>query len=197
MAEMVPERWETAVEDLAQLVALGLDRAQDLADAVNDIVRGHPALIKAVGASVAGVLIGGFIADRTRRRPPTLAERSSRAAESARKAAGSAAERAAVQAQAAAEQAAAVAQSAARRVAERLPSREEIQQRIPSRAEIEAQARSRNGHAPRISRSSVRDASQVQYAAQLVPVAITLLRNPLVRDLLVRAAVRAARRQSN
>src|SRR4051812_43936582 len=80
----MPERWETAIEDAAQVIALGLDRAQDLADLVNDFSHNHPTLAKAIGAAVMGAVVGSFIAGRAgRRRPPTLAERAGATAASA------------------------------------------------------------------------------------------------------------------
>jgi hypothetical protein len=199
----MPERWETVVEDIAQVVALVLDRAQDVADAVNDLVRTRPTLTKAMLAGLAGVVVGSFIAEKTRPRPPSLAEGSRRAAEVAARAAQAAAARAAVRAaaraQSAAGQAASAAQSAAGRVGERLPSREELRQRMPSRQDVEARIPSRtaerNGRGAPISPRSSPDANQLRYAAQLLPVLLALLRNPLVRDFLIRSAVRAARRR--
>jgi len=193
MSEVVPERWETAVEDVAQVVALTLDRAQDLADAVNDLVRTRPVLTKAILAGVVGAIVGGFIAERTRPRRPTLADRSRLAAEGVTRAAQDAASRAATRAQTIAEQAASAAQSAAERVAERLPSREELRSRIPSRSEFQQRMPPRNGRSSR--GPATPDPGQMRSAAQLVPLALALLRNPLVRDFLMRSAVRAARRR--
>ena len=44
LPDAMPERWETAIEDLAQAIALGLVRAQDLADALNDVLHARPLL---------------------------------------------------------------------------------------------------------------------------------------------------------
>ena len=38
------------------------------------------------------------------------------------------------------------------------------------------------------------DLRTVGYAAQLIPLGIALLKNPIVRDMLIRAAVKTARR---
>src|SRR5438093_3770410 len=119
----MPERWETAVEDFAQLVALGLDRAQDLADVVGELNRTRPGVTKLVAAGAAGLVAGAFLAGLIPKRRPSARQRAKQAAESLRRAAG---ERAS-----AIEQAAAVAQSAARRLAERAPSASDIRGRMP------------------------------------------------------------------
>jgi len=205
----MPERWETAIEDAAQVVALGLDRAQDLADIVNDFAHGHPSLAKGIGAAVVGAVVGSIIAGR--RRPPSLAEQS----------------------KVAAAEAAAAAQAAAARLAEETPSRvtsilgrlprvdrdalaermpqvdrDAIAERLPrvDRAAIRERVRgvdrqalagqiARMNQALGKSRGRGPDLRQAQYAAQLVPLAITLLKNPLVRQILIGAASRASRRR--
>jgi hypothetical protein len=183
--EYVPERWETVVEDLAQVVALGLDRAQDLADAVNDFTRGHPTLIKSSLAAIGGVVVGLFVADRLRPRPPTLAERSRAAAEGAAQAAREGVERA----QRAAAQAAAAAQSAAEGVSPRIRGRLHWQPETYS-------SNGQNGRGRGPAKSAASATSQARYAAELAPLAVALLRNPLVRDFLMRAALRAAQRRT-
>src|SRR3954452_16816828 len=71
LPDAMPERWETAIEDLAQAIALGLDRAQDLADAINDVLHTRPMLAKAAGAAVVGAIAGTIIASKlSRRRSP-------------------------------------------------------------------------------------------------------------------------------
>src|SRR4051794_35961214 len=79
----VPERWETAIEDLAQAIALGLDRAQDLADLINDTVRTRPVVAKAVGAAVVGAVVGTALASRSLKAERTRREAALRAAQSA------------------------------------------------------------------------------------------------------------------
>src|SRR2546429_6941801 len=82
-----PERWETAVEDLAQLVALGLDRAQDLADVVAELNRTRPGLVKAVSAGLGGALVGAVVAGLIPRRRPSAKARATEAAKAVQKAA--------------------------------------------------------------------------------------------------------------
>ena len=63
----MPERWETAIEDLAQAIALGLDRGQDLVDLINDALRTRPVVAKAIGAAVAGAILGTLVASLSAR----------------------------------------------------------------------------------------------------------------------------------
>ena len=119
----MPERWETAVEDFAQLVALGLDRAQDLADVIGEVNRTRPGVTKAVAAALAGAVAGAFVASRVPRRRPTTQERARAAASAVRRAA---AERASTL-----EEAAVIAQAAAQRLAGRAPSVSDIRDRLP------------------------------------------------------------------
>jgi hypothetical protein len=194
----MPERWETAIEDAAQVIALGLDRAQDLADLLNDFARQHPTASKLLLAGAGGLIVGSFIAGR-RRRPPTPAERAAQLATEAR----------------------ANAESMISDLSHRMPSRRAMMDHLP-RFDREAMAEhlphlnreamaermphldreSLAGRLPNVNGKALRrggrpsspDFSQVRYAAQLVPVALTLLRNPLVRQLVMRTAMRAARR---
>jgi len=187
-----PERWETAVEDLAQLVALGLDRAQDLADVIAEVNRTRPGLIKAVGASVGGAVFGAIVAGVIPPRKPTAKERAKRAAEAMKRAATSRAS--------ALEQAAVVAQAAAQRLAEKTPSPSELRERLPDPSQVRRRF-------PRFDRSAIEDgatdlqeragrrmsASEISKstatnAAKLVPIMLALLRNPIVRDLIWRTA---------
>jgi len=189
----MPERWETAVEDVAQLVALGLERAQDLADVIGDLNRSHPGLTKVVGAALAGAVAGVFLAGRIPRRRPSPLQRAKRTADVVRKASS---ERAS-----ALEQAAAVAQAAAQRLAERVPSPADIRDRLPpiDRSEIEDRASEARSRASDIGSRARRRLSapgvgigKLGNAAKLFPIILALLRNPLVRALLWRSAARMA-----
>jgi hypothetical protein len=185
----MPERWETAVEDIAQLVALGLDRAQDLADVIGEVNRTKPGLTKVVAAATGGALVGAFVASRMRPRRPSARERAKRAAATVRRAAS---ERAS-----AIEQAAAVAQAAAQRLAERAPSASEIRDRLPrvDRSNLEDRAADVRSRARRRFAKPEIGIGQVGSAAKLVPIALALLKNPLVRAILWRAATRLATRR--
>jgi hypothetical protein len=194
----MPERWETAIEDAAQVIALGLDRAQDLADVINDFARQHPIAAKLMLAATGGVIVGSVIAGRARR-APTAAEQASALAAQARSS----------------------AESRISDLSDRLPSRRAMLDRLPHidreavaerlpRVDREALAgrlprldrEALTGRLPNVNGEALRrdrrpgglDLAQVRYAAQLLPVGLALLRNPLVRQLVMRAAVRAARR---
>jgi hypothetical protein len=170
----VPEQWETAIEDAAQVVAMGLDRAQDLADVINDFARTHPTVMKTLLAAGTGALVGAFIAERTfPRRKVSLTGAAAAAWRDV------AARRSAV-----VEEAGAVARQAAERLARRAPSRAELEQVV-----ARANGLPRPGRRPAL--PNPRD---VRYAAQLVPITLALLKNPLVRQLLWRSVTRAARR---
>lgn len=193
---MAPERWETAIEDFAQVAALVLDRAQDLVDTISDLMQARPVIAKAIVAAVAGAAVGVFVATRLpRRRPPTVGERAAAAAREATARGGSALREATGRGGDALreatgrgasimEEAVAVALSAAERLARRVPSGDVLIERIPQP----------DGLRPIRLRMRRPDTRQVRQAAQLVPIALTLLRNPLVRSLLLRAAMRAASR---
>src|SRR5687768_5120291 len=119
LQDAMPERWETAIEDLAQAIALGLDRAQDLADAINDVLRTRPVVAKAAGAAVVGAIIGVFLASKltAKRKPRVEVVR-----ETAREVSSTAADQASV----VVDQAVAIARAAAERIAQRAPSREDL-----------------------------------------------------------------------
>lgn len=165
----MPERWETAIEDLAQVVALGLDRAQDLADVVTDVVRARPVLAKALLAAAVGAAVGVFMAERSSRRPKV----------SSIQRRGSAADARSRSRPSIVEEAAAIARDAAELLARRPASRARTSE---SRSRV-------NGFGWEATLRQLRD------VAQLAPVAATLIRNPLVRLLLLRTVVRAARRR--
>jgi hypothetical protein len=192
----MPERWETAVEDIAQLVALGLDRAQDLADVIAEINRHHPGLTKAAAAAFGGAVVGAVVASRIPRRRPSAKQRALQAATAVR--------RAAVERASALEQAAAIAQAAARRLADRVPSPSDIRDRLPrvDRSAIEDRASDARDRATEVrDRTRKRIAApniglgQLPNAAKLLPLVLALLRNPLVRAVLWRSAARVARRR--
>lgn len=185
----MPERWETAVEDFAQLVALGLDRAQDLADVIAEVNRTRPGLTKAVLALLVGAVVGAVLADRIPQRKQTAGQRARRVAHRMR--------RAAAQRASALEQATAVAQAAAQRLAERAPSPSDIRERMPGidRSAVQDQvSRVQERTRRRLFPTDV-GKGQIGNAAKLLPIALALLRNPLVRALLWRSAARMARRR--
>lgn len=183
LPEAVPERWETAVEDFVQLVALAIDRAQDLADIVNDLIRGHPELVRVALAAAAGGAVGAILADRFASRPEpareSLRERTMRSAVDAAGRGG------------------AILGAAAAGIRE---SAEQWVHRMPTGPALRAQRRtgllSLDGvgwpFAARRQSTRVR----ARDATQLVPIAFALLRNPIVRDFLIRSAIRAVRARS-
>lgn len=192
----MPERWETAVEDIAQLVALGLDRAQDLADVIAELNRTRPGLTKAAAAVLGGAVVGAVIAGRIPRRRPSAKQRAKQAASAVR--------RVAVERASALEQAAAIAQAAAQRLAERAPSPSDIRDRLPrvDRSAIENRASDARDRAAQASDQARKRMSapniglgQLPNAAKLLPIILALLRNPLVRAVLWRSAARVARRR--
>jgi hypothetical protein len=166
--EFEPERWETAIEDFAQVVALGIDRAQDLGDALGDFCSERPGLVKGLGAVAAGVLAGVVLARLTRPRsqapvtPPAPAPQTEAAL-------GAGLVGALV------EVAGALAQALRREPTDGSAA-----------ADTQAHRDGRSARPPRI---------RMQHVAQLMPVAIALARNPAIRDLLVSSAMKAARRR--
>ena len=67
--DFTPERWEIAIEDAAELVALLLERGQGLYENLSELTKKRPALASAVAAVGAGALIGVVFAGlRARRR---------------------------------------------------------------------------------------------------------------------------------
>ncbi len=170
LPDAMPERWETAIEDLAQAIALGLDRAQDLADAINDLIRTRPAVAKAVGAAAVGAVAGVMIANLTARKPKPPSAQTLR--ESARQASASLVDQAIL-----------IARDAAERMARRIP------------AKGEALGRSVSGDGAVKRKGRLVDVSRARYAAQLVPLAFALLKNPIVREYLARAAMASTRRR--
>jgi hypothetical protein len=178
--DAVPERWETAIEDFVQLVALAIDRAQDLADVVNDLIRGHPELFRAAFAAAAGGVVGAFLADRVGRRPEPIRE--SLRERTIGRAAGAAGRGGALLGAAAAG-----LRNSAEHLTRRAPSPEEIRQRTPRRfPSLESFG------LPIASRGGAGSVDP-RYAAQLVPIAVALLKNPIVRDIMIRSAMRAVR----
>ncbi|MEA2638820.1 MAG: hypothetical protein QOF51_214 [Chloroflexota bacterium] len=211
----MPERWETAIEDAAQLVALSLDRAQDVADIINDFAHARPVLFKAVLAATVGAFIGAVLAGRGRRRHRVdissvskgIRESARSSARELRDSARSSAKDLGASAQdlsstarergaSVLEQAVAIAQAAAERMSERAPSRGDILDRIPKRAPVDTDKLVERGRKAVKNRRSegMPDASQLRYAAQLVPIAFALLRNPMIRDLITRSATSRVRR---
>ena len=138
LSEAMPERWETTVEDLAQLVGVALDRAQDLADVVNDLARTRPDIMKVVAAGTMGAVVGVLLAGLTRRRREAT---------------------------------------------------------IPSpRGNSVTHDRSSRG-LPVPTSEGRRQAVQLSDAAELLPIAVTILGNPVVRRVLLRVAMRVVRRR--
>ncbi|MBI4213935.1 MAG: hypothetical protein HY534_06455 [Chloroflexi bacterium] len=157
MTEFTPERWETAVEDAAEIVALLLDRGQAILDAFNELRRERPMLVSAAAAAVGGALIGTIVAGRR------LRQRS-------RRPLGAVA------------QATAVAQAAAERLA----------QQQPLRSRLGVMREGRSGSRPQ--ERLVEGGRAAQHLLQLLPVVVAVLKNPLVRTVLWRFAVRSVRR---
>jgi hypothetical protein len=190
LPDAMPERWETAIEDLAQAIALGLDRAQDLADAVNDVLRTRPVVAKAAGAAVVGAVIGSFLASRLMAKPKPKLEV---VRETARDVSSTAADQATV----VVDQAVAIARAAAERMARRAPSREDLSSGAARLTDAIRDKTSRISPQPASRSTSAlsSDSGRAAYAAQLVPLTVALLKNPVVRDLLIRAAVQATSRR--
>lgn len=157
MAEFTPERWETAVEDAAEIVALLLDRGQAILDVFNDLRHERPMLVSAAAAAVGGALIGTIVAGRRLR-------------ERGRRPLGALA------------QATAVAQAAAERLA----------QQQPLRSRLGVIRDGRPGPLPQ--KRLVEGGRAAQQLLQLLPVVVAVLKNPLVRTVLWRFAVRSVRR---
>jgi hypothetical protein len=188
LPDAMPERWETAIEDLAQAIALGLDRAQDLADAVNDVLQTRPMLAKAAGAAIVGAIVGSFLASKLMSKPKTKVE-------VVREAAKDASTAAADQASAVVDQAISIARAAAEQMARRAPSRDDLASGAARLTDVIRSTGSRPAAEPKPSTSDARGSSRAAYAAQLVPLTVELLKNPIVRDLLIRAALQAASRR--
>jgi hypothetical protein len=180
LPDSMPERWETAIEDFVQLLALAIDRAQDLADVVNDLVRGHPELFRAALAATAGGVVGAVLADRLGRKPEPIRE-------TVRERTFSRAAQAAGRGGAILGGAASGLRSSAEQWARRAPSAEEIRQRAPRRFP------SLDSIGLPIAGRGSGGGIGPQHAAQLLPIVVALLKNPIVRDILIRSAMRAAR----
>jgi len=168
LPDAMPERWETAIEDLAQAIALGLDRGQDLVDLINDALRTRPVVAKAIGAAVAGAILGTLVASLSARRASRQRSQALAAAS-----------------QSLVEQASTIARSAAARLRAEAPSADELRGTVSERASnVKSAVRPK---------SSVLGVRQARYIAQLLPLVIALLKNPLVRDMIVRTAMRSTR----
>jgi len=191
LPDAVPERWETAIEDFVQLLALAIDRAQDLADVVNDLLRGHPELVRAGLAAAAGGIVGAILAGRMGRKPEPVQELKETIRERTRRSAASAAERGGALL--------GTSGSLLGGAASTLRgSAEQWVRRAPAPEEIREQARRRMPRLdsiglPIAGRGSDGRASNVGHAVQLVPIAIALMKNPIVRDFVIRSAMKAAR----
>ena len=191
LPDAAPERWETAIEDFVQLVALAIDRAQDLADVVNDLVRGHPELVRAALAAAAGGVVGAVLADRIgRKRKPAIQAVPQRAMSRAARAAergGAMLGSTAAGLRGSAEQwvrRAPAPEEIRERAWRRMPRMEAIGRRMPSLDSFGLPMSRRGSDGPPVS---------PRQAAQLLPIAVTLLKNPVVRDIIIRSALRAAR----
>lgn len=67
--DFTPERWEIAIEDAAELVALLLERSQTLYQDLSELAKRRPVLVGGLAAVGAGALIGTIYAStRARRR---------------------------------------------------------------------------------------------------------------------------------
>ncbi len=181
LPDSAPERWETAIEDFVQLVALAIDRAQDLADVVNDLLRGHPELVRAALAATAGAVVGAVLADRVGRKPEPIIE-------AAPDRAMSRAARVADRGTAILAATAAGLRGSAQQWVRRAPPPEEIRERARRRVP------SLDAFGLPIVRRGQRGLQVTpREAVQLVPILVTLLKSRIVRELIIRAALRAAR----
>jgi hypothetical protein len=182
LPDAVPERWETAIEDFVQLLALAIDRIQDLADVVGDTMRGHPELVRGALAAAAGAVIGAFLADRVGRKPTPIIEQTESLRDRTRRSALGAAERGGALLGGAATS----IRDSAEHIVRRAPSPEEIRElprrRLPRIDSIGLPIAGRGSSG----------AANASAAAQLVPLLVGLAKNPIVRDLVLRAALRAA-----
>ncbi|MSQ23805.1 MAG: hypothetical protein EXR58_04525 [Chloroflexi bacterium] len=160
ISDFTPERWEIAIEDAAEVVALLLDRGQALVDSLADLRRTRPLLLAAAGAVAGGALIGAVVAGRRLRRRGAHAS-------------------------GALAQASAVAQAAAERIAE--------QQLLAMRSIKEGSAKL-DGFASRQPSRLVEGGKAARQLLQVLPVVVTVLKNPLVRHLLWRYALKTVRR---
>jgi len=163
---VAPERWETAVEDFAQVVAIGLDRAQDFIDVIGEFHRARPGILQMVAAAAGGTLVGAFLAGRRARHRGTVAKGREKVAPARRESAEDSS---------ALDQTRSVAQQAAGRLAPRAKTTADLSDQAP--------------------RANRRDVRQAASAVKLVPIVLGLLRNPLVRELIWRYAFRAVRRR--
>lgn len=181
LPDTAPERWETAIEDFVQLVALAIDRAQDLADVINDLLRGHPELVRTAMAAAAGGVVGAILADRVGRKPePVIEMAPQRAMSRAAQAAG--------RGSAILGATAAGLRGSAGEWVRRAPRPEVIRQRTWRRGpSLDSFG------LPVVRRGRGRPVVDPRYAARLLPIALTLLKNPIVREIIFRAVVRAAR----
>jgi hypothetical protein len=166
---VTPERWETAVEDIAQVVAIGLDRAQDLFDIIGEVNRAKPGLLALVAAGLGGALAGGFLARRLRER---------QARRSRTRDAFAAARRAA-------------SERLATMDLTRSGAQQALDQSIGKSGVSAALLRERVQRLNRVPRPDV----SVSSAAKLVPLMVALMRNPLVRDLILQLLLRPRRRR--
>jgi hypothetical protein len=188
LPDAMPERWETAIEDLAQAIALGLDRAQDLADAINDVMKTRPIVAKAAGAALVGAIIGAFLASKLTAKPKPKVEV---VRETARDVSSTAVDQASV----VVDQAVSIARAAAERIAQRAPSREDVSSGAARISDAIREKTSRGAEQVTSATKSGPDPKKAVYAAQLIPLTVALLKNPIVRDLLIRAAVQATSRR--
>jgi hypothetical protein len=165
LTESVGERWDEAIEDLAEVAVLLLDRAQVAGGVMGQFWRSRPVLastlLAAAGGALVGVVIGGRAARAKGRSAPQKPVRSSAAA-----------------------QAAATAREGAERL---LHGALGAAGKGPSGTQ-NGLARWRRP----VGRVHVR---QARYAADLLPVALAVLKNPLVRRMVWRLALRSFRRR--
>ena len=157
-SEFAPERWEVAIEDAAETVALLLYRGQAAAETIGELWRTRPIFVSAAGAAMGGAFIGALLAGhqfRRRRRPMSALA-----------------------------QATAVAQAAVQRRAQ--------QQSLWS---SKGAASLKNGvAASRPRRRLIEGGRTARQLIRLLPIVVAVLKNPLVRQLLWRYAVRAVKR---
>src|SRR5688572_22082256 len=81
--EFTPERWELAIEDAAELVALMLERGQSLTEAIRDLSKQRPLLMASILAVGVGAIGGALFASGRRRNQSNIVAEASAVAEAA------------------------------------------------------------------------------------------------------------------
>jgi hypothetical protein len=141
-----------------------------------------------VGAAIVGAVVGSFLASKLMSKPKTKVE-------VVRETAKDVSTAAADQASAVVDQAIAIARAAAEQMARRAPSRDDLASGAARLTDVIRSSGSRLADEAAPTISEVKRSGRAAYAAQLVPLTVELLKNPIVRDLLIRGALQAANRR--